>query len=107
MRGVGIALILMLLHSFFSCEAAPFQIPDGKHPAFTHQNHFEVVDQHANDSSTPASEAEVHAHLSCLSGYNIYWPVTEKVMEQVVPCPQYYLPLRYPPPVPPPNSFSC
>ena len=53
------ALLLIMTHSFFSCVASPFHVPDPEHPGYTHLSHMEAPDYHQPGADDPGTD---HQH---------------------------------------------
>ncbi|GGO70113.1 hypothetical protein [Bowmanella pacifica] len=99
------ALLLIVTHSFFSCVASPFHVPDPEHPGYSHLSHLEAPDYHQNnsDDSGPDHQHQLHVHLSCHSGYGSDIHFSPCVSVNAGHPARHYLNLFYQPPVPPPD----
>ncbi|MDO6425873.1 hypothetical protein Q4489_02565 [Thalassotalea sp. 1_MG-2023] len=98
--------LLLLIHSFFSCDSAPFYPPDQEHASYSHLQHIEGLELEEKLSPDLEGEHEIHVHLSCLSGYGAGVAFTgclETTQTQLIPT---YTSLYYSPPLPPPNSHA-
>ncbi|OKY27367.1 hypothetical protein BI291_00640 [Thalassotalea sp. PP2-459] len=98
--------ILLLVHSFFSCDSAPFYPPDQEHASYSHVQHVEGLDLHHKVTSEQDKEHEIHVHLSCLSGYGTGVNFTGCVATTLTQSIPAYTSLYYSPPLPPPNVYS-
>ncbi len=99
-------IVVILLHSFFTCAVAAGHVEDNDHTFdYAHQDHTHN-DQEAEspDNIDPDHEHQFHAHISCITGYSL--------TSAAIPCPNLAISHRLlpfdsndnQPPTPPPNA---
>lgn len=98
--------LLLLIHSFFSCDSAPFYPPDQEHASYSHLQHIEGLETEQHLASELDAEHEIHVHLSCLSGYSVGVTFSGCLVTKHTQTISAYTSLYYSPPLPPPSAYS-
>ena len=95
-----VVILLVLVHSFISCDAAAYHLQE----EVDHASHIQsVADTNDEDPQPPT---EIHAHQHCHCGY--YSTINHSISPEQSQATNNacYNGLNYPPDVPPPNFYS-
>jgi len=100
-------IIVVLIHSFFTCASTAGHLEDSSHASVdvVFDSDHGVEHQHAN-AEQPESEHkhQFHAHVSCITGYGIAVSVSPVVLASNALAVKFDESLAHQPPVPPPNT---
>ncbi|GAA78938.1 hypothetical protein I6F50_11610 [Pseudoalteromonas sp. NZS127_1] len=99
-----IVILLVLVHSFISCDGAAYHLQeDVDHVTSSLSQGDSTADDNQSDKT---STTEIHAHQHCHCGYNSTSSHSISPEQSKATSPACYNGLNYPPDVPPPNFYS-
>lgn len=97
-------IMVMLLHSFFTCAVAAGHVEDSEHSFdYAYEGHSYSEHNENTSDSEPNHEQQFHAHVSCITGYA---PLCSEKVSPALAIAHKLLPFDSKdnqPPVPPPN----
>jgi len=99
-------IVIILLHSFFTCAVAAGHVEDTEHTFdYAHQHHVHNDHQEeSSDSLDPNHEHQFHAHISCITGYSISPEATPCQSSVIAHKSLFFDSNDNQPPTPPPNA---
>ncbi|WP_224798353.1 hypothetical protein [Idiomarina abyssalis] len=100
-------IVVVLIHSFFTCASAAGHIEDSSHQSVDvvfDSDHDIEHKSSTTEQSALDHEHQFHAHISCITGYGIAVSATPVILASNSNSVDFGQSLTHQPPVPPPNA---
>lgn len=100
-------IVVILLHTFFTCAVAAGHSTDGEHTydySFHEHSHNDTNENILDNIEGSDHEHNFHAHVSCITGYSITFQNSYGPTLAIAHIDTSFVSKTNQPPVPPPNA---